>query len=448
MDKELLSNFIEDAIITHKSSFVAVARLPADAQTFDRSKHLLLPRSSAIDNAENYHNPLSKVRLRHQQRHGGEYAENIANLAIDPSGNTVAHVMSITKAMMGLMWAYCIYNVGGHFPDLRKVLLDKANEQSKLGFYLSTEHINIPKIRNASVIKALTQTTGIVIGDTNAFSMLKTLIMSSRHEAGTYDLTSIESELVETLIDTSVKDNEFHYSDKMTQVTSMALEDMFKKLLGFEFLLADHIPQMFFPPEIREASNIKQWPIIFAGYYETYTKCSAISRTVTVTMPVYNSLGFWGVRMTGQQMLDYGAYLLIHFTDLLLHIYDDKDIYITLPPLGSKFIEEEAKSLGNNIHATRAGWRYNCFWWIPRFEDYPELNNKYKWISAIGFEGQFILLELTQRWVFIRQHFAFDSLLQNVDISNVSSKASDKIRYPAFCYDAFILVAKLNGDLK
>lgn len=446
---ELLADFLEDAVITHKSSFVAVAKLPDDAKVFDRDKHLLLPKPSPLYTAANFHDPNSAIRLRHQARHGGNYQGNIADLTIDMTGNTVAHVMSITKAIMGLFWAYCIHNIDGHFPELRTKLLDKTSEQSKLGFYLSPCHINIPKIRDAYVVQALTQSTGIVIADTNAFSMLRTLIMSSRHEAEGYELTSIDSELSENLFGTPTQHNEFHYSDKMTQVTSMALEDMFKKLYGDDYLLAEQIPRIFFPESLQQAQNIKEWPLISAGYTTTYTKTTASSsstRIKQVTVPVLNSLGFWGVRMSGQQMLDYGAFILLHFRPLLLKIYDDNRLYLSFPPITDPQVKDEARKLGGDIHKTRGGWRYSCFWWIPRFEDYPVANSKYKWISAIGHEGQFILLELTQRWLFVRQHFKDNPSFENVDLEHVTPSGSDQVRYPSFCYDAFILVCKLNGD--
>jgi len=437
---ELLADFIEKAIIEEHSSFVGVAYIPAGDAEFVKSKHQLLPPSNTTK---------EDLLRRYQKRRNLPEPPDIHAETVDLSGKTLAHVMSITKAIMGLLWAYYIYNKDGEHEDLRGWLLNDNDEKSKFGFHLSHRHIHIPKIRNAHVRKGLTQTSGVIVKDTDGYDMFKTLLMMSHHDKeADATLTTFDSLLREGLMtDVPIMKNEFHYSDKMTQVTSMTLEDMEKRRRNnFRFLIKNEIPKIFFPPALREAQNIKDWPTIPAGYTVNVKKgqpgSSSLRLYKTEPLHVENSLGFWGIQMTGQQMVEFGAYLLTHHLELLTKIYDDKEFYTVLPPKEDEAIQDEARKLGG-IHATRANWHYSYFWWIPRYEDDPD-NDKYKWIAAIGHQGQFILLELTQRWVFVRQHFVHNKTFQNVDMDHITSHGSDRIRYAKFCYDAFVLVKHIN----
>jgi hypothetical protein len=440
----MIADFVEDAYMRHHSSFVAIIRIPSADTDFNKGKHQVAPSANAT---------IDMMRQRYTTRNRLKELPNLSNETIDIKGTTLAHVMSITKGVMGLLWAYYVYNKDGNHKDLRDWLLGKGNTATELrdtmGYYISPQHVQIHKIRSAKVIKGLTQTTGVVLKDTDGFDMFKTLIMMSNHnKTADNTLTTFDAMLREGLMsEVPTLENEFHYSDKMTQVTAIALEDMEKRRRNnFKFLIRDEILDIFFPPSLRQAHNLRDWPTIPAGYQhkqKTITAKSSKSPYKVEDINVENTLGFWGIRMTGEQMVEFGSYLLTHHADLLNRMYDDADFYVDLPSERNKGIQDEAKKLGG-MHATRANWRYSYFWWIPRYPEHKEDNDKYRWMGAIGHQGQFILLELSQRWVFVRQHFVYNAEFQNVDIKHVSSDASDHIRYARFCYDAFMLVKAIN----
>jgi hypothetical protein len=281
-------------------------------------------------------------------------------------------------------------------------------------------------------------------------------MISGTTEEGDAGLNSIESEFDEAVFSVHSMKDEFHYSDKMTQVASIALEDMHKRMNDDEtYLLKTEIPKRFFPVGMRTSWNVKKWPTVNAGFdvklrvkmrFKSNNPITQLKPTYKeITVPVFNTLGFWGLRLSGNQMMEFGAYLLTHHRELMIKLYDDKGLYVVLPDKDDPAIQQEANKVGG-IRGTRAGWHYSCFWWIPQFKDYPEENAKYKWIAAIGHQGQFILLELTQGWVFIRQRFSINASFQNADIEHITSSASDTIRYPSFCFDAFMLVININKN--
>jgi len=93
---ELLADFIEKAIIEEHSSFVGVAYIPAGDAEFVKSKHQLLPPSNTTK---------EDLLRRYQKRRNLPEPPDIHAETVDLSGKTLAHVMSITKAIMGLLWA-------------------------------------------------------------------------------------------------------------------------------------------------------------------------------------------------------------------------------------------------------------------------------------------------------------------------------------------------------
>lgn len=407
--QQLVDKFF-DKCMDEKSSCVIVVRVDSDK----RATEVLLPRRGVHTN----------------EKYRGKYKHDF-----DLEGLTVAHVFSVTKSFMGLLWAYYIYNVGGSHPHLRDMLLDDTRPQSKIRHFLHPGHPTLLHLKNLPdrpMRTFLSQTSGLSTVETGLVQALVVKVLQNNPKTFSgWDarLHSFDT-LVHDMYLTKPLTHEFFYDNLMTQVASFALEEYMRAYTANrDFLIAVRVPELFFPAVVREKPYIKkpdEWPLLDAGYTRRVS--------ATKTEEVFDTMTFYGVRMTGRDMAEVGVNLLLHHAELLEKIYDDHQMYVM-------FVDPATAS---KVESTRHGWRYWCFWWIPRFGDEDE--KQFKWICGIGHEGQYLLLQLKKphQMVFVRQHFKLTAdTWENMDLLNIYGDKAEAVRYPAFIYDAHVLLNTL-----
>ena len=343
------------------------------------------------------------------------------------AGTVRAHVFSITKSMLGLLAAQYVYDRDGKHGYLRRWLLDDAAGHATMDTYLDRRSPvrMIGKTKDQPLRRLLTMTSGIPVGDTDA---LYVAVMEGikRPVRGATDVrvVTFTSLVYDRYQHQPLTPGVWRYCDTCMQFAAFAVEEFERAASNnYEFMARDEISRLFFPPSLRAVYNegTDEWPVIDAGY----DRVDASGKTVSV----YNTLAFYGLRMTGLEMRDLAVELLLRHHDLLTRIYNEP---ATDAGGGAVEVEEEDQY--------RSNWRYWLFWWIPVHTQYPG-----RWISAIGHMGQFILLELDSRRAFIRQHFVIAPMVENVDLAHVARGKSDCVRMPDFPQRAAALNAALNA---
>lgn len=361
---------------------------------------------------------------------------------IDMSGKTIAHAFSITKSMMGMLWAHYVYNRENdpRLTNLRDNLLGKNGpERENIRHYLNANRpvtSSMTSLLDVPLRKFFTQSTGLHTSDFSLPQALTLIVLIStvgEHGArasGGAKLQDFNSFLHDNWIEAPLE-NCFNYDNLLTQVASFALKDYMSRLTQNEkFLVKDEVVRIFFPPEFSDAhhGHIQEWPVVSAGYryyYKNGDEGGEVSNTLTLA----------GLKMTGQDFITLGRHLLNHHAELLIKIHDDADFYTVLP--------DDPVEIKNYGRSAKAGWRYSFFCWIPVFKD--EDDARRKWVVFIGHEGQYMLFELVSRSLFVRQHFALtDSVGENIDFVSLAGPALEKIKYREFCCDCKDLLDQLE----
>lgn len=401
-------------IIEQAGSYFGIARVKED----NTHEKLFPSPNITIESLEqtyahNHHIPVDALGFNHVR-------------SVDLTGSTVAHVMSVTKSVTGFMWAYYIpkkkkpteeSTYDGPYPRLRDFLLSNGAD-SQLGTYLDERRAvihSIDQLRKAKVKELLTHTSGIVLKDTGFHEMVVVnMCIYKTEEEGRapihyIQLYSVERLVLETMFVGVNHHGEFHYDNLLSQLVIVALENMEQaRRKDPTFLLKNDIIANFFPPVCKSVN----WPIVDAGFTNRTGK------------KMFNTLGFCGLQMTGEQLLQYGIFLMTNHRNVLERIHGDDDFYVTLA--------SGDKDAGMDKCARRAGWRYSFLWWLPRFS-FDKSTEKYKIVAAIGYQGQYLLMELTTGYVFVRQYFQIN-LTENVDLSHITPAKSEFIRDPCFVY--------------
>jgi hypothetical protein len=351
---------------------------------------------------------------------------------VDLSGWTVSHVMSITKSITGFVWAYLVFK-SREYPNLRECLLSNG-EFSYMARYIDQRHNTLPaleELKTARVKQMLTHTSGIVLKESGPVDIMEIITCSYKTKragessAHAPPLFSLETVVAETLYSGVLHRNEFHYDNLLCQTVIIGLEELMRCKGGDDFMLKDYIIDNFIDQTAR-ATMRDTWRVTYAGFNNEKNK------------PVFNTLGFWGVRMSGAALTQYGVFLMKNHLDVLLQIHDDPQFYVTL----GEFSDDKK----NKPSGKRMGWRYSFFWWIPRFA-FDASTEKYKIVAAIGYQGQYLLMELTTGYVFVRQFFVKNALTENVDATHIKPADADKIRDAEFAYECIKTIQKLTNDI-
>lgn len=396
--EKALTEFMDTAVRQKHSSYIAVVHVGEESISH------LLPRASDL----------------HKYVHLSETTHEI-----DIAGNTVAHVFSVTKSMLGLAWAARLYDssAGLKPTQLYKDVTnpDKKADRSLAGYYLSpTRPVtkSLPLLCKARVMDFFTQTTGLHTVDLGAVSGLEIAMLAKRKmitDMNTFN-TLLADNFISVRPDTDGK--QFVYDNLLTQVSGLMLEDYVKvKENRPDFLIRDDVIDRYFPATLKTPQkNIyirDGWPLLEAGY-KFY---SIISNTpVEYEKPIMNTMVLAGLKMKGVDMIEFGCEMLKKHHALLLRIHDDTTLRFDFDT--------------TDTTDERAGWAYSLFFWIPRYKDDDKTGEK--WISCIGHQGQYILFELTSRMLFVRQHFSKSSLVDNIDVSHLTVAAAQEYRYPGF----------------
>jgi hypothetical protein len=401
-----LYNFMMKAVFEKKSTFIAIARVPNIKllpSEYDITERYTDPNMS-IQQAYRAMNPRATIKLAH----------------VDLKGDTVAHIFSITKSVMGLLWAYLVFNPTNdpfiQKLNLKKHLLDTNSKESRLSYYLSDVRptfMSLPKVLDRPMKDFFTQTSQVVTDEYDFAQVMTTLVITDEKSESKFE--SFNSLFGDNYVSV-VPYPSFKYDNLLTQVASLALEDHMKMVTeNPEYLVKTEVIKLLFPPRFATLPHIKKWPLLDAGY-----EIAGYNGTVKNTMTLA------GIRMTGNEMMELGLYWLEHHHSLLLNIRTNPDFQVTL-----------TTDLSHREHDIRGGWIYSFFFWIPTFMD----DSTHLWISCIGHMGQYILMELNTRTVFIRQHFADLPMFQNIDVKNLKS---DDCKYEDFAVDVHVLLKDLE----
>lgn len=439
----LITDAVHHAIFQNGTSFVAYDIFSAPG--VEPKWNEIFPKTDTERDTSEYTDQNSKTRTSYHKLL--ELSDRPVKLnivrSIDMSGHTVAHAFSITKSMMGMLWAYYVYNLGNdpRLAHLRDDLLGKNGpERENIRHYLSANRpvtSSLTTLLDVPLRKFFTQSTGLHTSDFSMPQALTLMILISGvgehggREGGGAKLQDFNSFLHDNWNEEPLE-NCFNYDNLLTQVASFALKDYMSRVTqNANFLVKDEVVKLFFPPSFRDDKHghIQEWPVVSAGYTYYY-------RDGKEGGQVTNTLTLAGLKMTGNDFLVLGRHLLTHHCDMLIRIHDDADFYTTLP-----VDPAEVKKYGN---AAKAGWRYSFFCWIPMYKGEDE--SKRKWIVFIGHEGQFMLFELISKSLFVRQHFAFTSPLgQNIDFVNLAGPSLEAIKYTSFVYDCKVLLDELQS---
>lgn len=231
---------------------------------------------------------------------------------------TRAHVFSITKSMLGLLWARYIYNFDGKHPYLYDWL--RHPDFMTLNTYLDQRSPlrGVPHLTERPLWRMLTMTSGLPVGNTNALMLLLMRAVESRASAGVegfhnFPMIVLDSYRAETLETIKQSEGEWNYSDTCMQIASVACEEFERAVSNRQDMMASReISANFFPASLR-ARYPREWPVVFSGYVDARTNTNVLS-----------TLTFYGLQMTGLEMRDLAVHLLTHHHALLLRIYEEK----------------------------------------------------------------------------------------------------------------------------
>ena len=332
-------------------------------------------------------------------------------------GRVRAHVFSITKSMLGLLWALYIYNADGKHPYLYSWL--RRPEYMTLRTYLDQRSplMAIHLLPERPLWRMLTMSSGLPVGDTNGLYLLLLRAIESRVSVGVEGFNNFPALVYDSYNNVSeitLKKDEgsWRYSDTCMQIASIACEEFERAISGNKSLTArDEIARTFFPPSLRSRyeGEHSEWPMVLSGYEDSGKQ-------------VLSTLTFYGLQMTGLEMRDLAVNLLTHHHALLLKIHGE---------IAAADGSGLAVNIDDEDDPHRLGWRYWLFWWIPTFTD-SQSDASEKWISAIGHMGQFLLMELVTKTAYIRQHYDANSLIEKIDLKHVMPGKSDIVRMPHF----------------
>ena len=419
------------AIFQKQSSFVAFV---INGDNWQEA----FPKTDADRTNSEYTNEDSYTRRLHENTH--LYYEHGSSIAIpksysvtqgfDMTGNTVAHAFSITKSMMGMLWAHYIYDEPERFPALKDWILADA----PIGDFLNANRpvtSSLPLLLKQPLRNFFTQSTGLHTSEFSLSQALTLTLLTHKSVHGDTGLEDFNSFLHDNWIEEPLE-NCFNYDNLLTQVASFALKDyMSRETQNDKYLVKDDIIARFFPKTFSDSKHkhiTNDWPVVYAGYEFYYSNGKK-------GMDVYNSITLAGLKMTGNDFIELGKHLLANHRELLIKIHDDEKFYVTIP-----INPEEIKQKG---HSSRSGWRYSFFCWIPIYAD--EDPSKRKWIAFVGHEGQYMLMELVSKSLFIRQHFAHTApAFENIDFAGLAEPRLQKIVYSDFIYDSKILLDELE----
>jgi hypothetical protein len=341
-----------------------------------------------------------------------------------------AHVFSVTKSMIGLFWAQMVHNYDGRHGYLYGWL--GSAEDGAMGNFLDARNPVriIENVARRPLHRFLTMTSGVATGPTNALYIAQVRTLHHGTFARSPLLTTFGSVVYDGYYDRGAPpEGEWRYSDACMQIATEAAEEFERAMTLNDALTArDVVVSRYFPAWLHEYFRAN-WPMLNPGYV-------TVDET-GVIHDVLNTVGFYGLQMTGMEMRDVGVHLLTHHLPLLQRIYAEK----TIAEGGY------AVTLTEQDEPDRHGWRYWCFWWMPIcLPDDPCTDcARGQWMSAIGHMGQYILLELTARRVFIRQHFFDDALFENVDLASIDPAKARRVRMPEFVSAAQRLHRRLEA---
>lgn len=332
-------------------------------------------------------------------------------------GTTRAHVFSVTKSLIGLFWARMIYNFDGLHPHLYARL--GSADKGTMGNFLDMRNPVrvVEHVADRPLHRYLTMTSGVATGSTDALYIANIRTLQNSVSSGLETLHTFGSVIHDGYYDRVAGEGKWRYSDACMQIATEAAEEYERAVINNDALTArDVILSKFFPPWLRQHFR-ETWPMLYTGY-DAGDEGHA----------VYNTIGFYGLRMTGLEMRDLAVYLLQHHLALLRRIWAE-----TTRHAETGTGDGYAVTLTESDEADRHGWRYWCFWWIPIcLPNETGTCARGQWISAIGHMGQYILFELTERRAFIRQHFVRDELFENIDVAHVDPKKARAVRMPEF----------------
>ena len=362
--------------------------------------------------------------------------------AVDMTGATIAHAFSITKSMMGMLWAHYVYNRENdpRLAHLRDNLLGRNGpEKEHIRHYLNANRpvtSSLATLLDVPLRKFFTQSTGLHTSEFSLPQALTLILLISKvgehgdRATGGARLQDFNSFLHDNWQE-APRENRFNYDNILTQVASFALKDYMARLTQYaDYLVKDEVIRIFFPPSFTDAhhGHIQEWPVVSAGYtyyYRNGKEGGKVDNTITLA----------GLKMTGRDFIVLGRHLLDNHADLLVRIHDDADFYVTIPA-----DKEEIEKYGR---AAKAGWRYSFFCWIPMYE--KEATERRKWVAFIGHEGQYMLFELISKSLFVRQHFAFTSAVgENIDFFSLAGPALETIKYRHFVCECKQLLDELE----
>jgi hypothetical protein len=127
---------------------------------------------------------------------------------------------------------------------------------------------------------------------------------------------------------------------------------------------------------------------------------------------------FMGMTMTGAQMVEVGTRLVSEerHRRVLEFIYDWKD---SAPvPVGK--------------YPSRQGWRYSFMWWIPP----KSASMDSRWLVCIGFLGQYIVVDIDNRVVGVRQHkLDIGDVWEGITTRDITDKGGGFVEALAHIYE-------------
>lgn len=259
-------------------------------------------------------------------------------------------VWSVTKSFGGLVIANAAMRRGGI--DVMQPVRDML--------FVETNPV-VGHMGNVSLNSILTQTSG-VSADEFGFGDIYIRLKNG---------TDIEKLVAEHLTGQRVEPLNapapFVYNNAMTQVAEFAYMGWKRQKTGtWRHSLKTEAMSLIFRPA---GIGMLEW-----------------TESETTKGPQHQSTAiFMGISMTGAQMLQVGKYLVNNAnTRAILNFIYDWPHKAEVPP----------------EYSNRQGWHYAFFWWIPP----PERTRGWRWLVAIGLMGQYMVLDLTNRAVAVRQH--------------------------------------------
>lgn len=321
-----------------------------------------------------------KIRLDHDSTYACVWGKGHLIWEVG-NRNTVGRAWSVTKSL----------SVGYHAAKAQMEGLINVNDM--VIDYINPTNPIRDRVHGVTLNMLLTQRSGLV---TTEFGVTD---IQTRLERMGKDLSATTApHLVSGRTQPEGEDAPFSYDNAASQVAGIAFESMVRtKTNNPRYLIRDEA----FGDLLRGIDA--EWP---------YGSAPANP------LDVFTST-FMGLSMTGAQMLEVGTRLVTEerHRKVLEFIYDWPH-YAELP---------------EDVYPGRKGWRYSFMWWIPS----KEVSMGHRWLVCIGFMGQYIVIDLDNHVVGVRQHkMGLDDVWEMITTRNATDKGSGFVTSMTTVYES------------